>query len=155
MCFEFHCQQWYFYTDFFEINFFNNSIEFINSNEENNRTEDFGFAREIGSKGGDLSTSQMQRIGIARAIRTNSRVLIVDDVTSGFDVKTEKLVQESLDRIMKGKTCIILSNKIESIKKASEIVAFNEGQIVERGSYDVLSAKYGLLSNHKGLVLDI
>jgi len=141
---------------FILISFFNNSIEFINLNEEDNREEEFGFAREIGSNRGQLSRSQAQRIGIARAIRTNPPVLIVDDVTSGFDVETERLVQESLDRVMNGKTCIILSNKIESLKKADEIVMFSEGRIVERGGYEILNAQQGLFSQlQRDQILDI
>ena len=110
----------------------------------------------IGSERCQLSQSQARRIGMARAIRKDPSVLVVEDVTDGLDAENERLMQESLEKIMEGKTCIILSNKIEAIKKIDEIFVFNEGRIVERGNYEVLNAQQGLFSQlQKDQMLDI
>jgi len=134
----------------------NNNFEFVNSKDKEKEGCGFTFERLIGSKGGELSQSQTQRIAMTRAIRKNPPVLIVDDVLNGLDTENERLVREPLDSIMEGKTCLIFSNRMSQIKKANEIFVFKEGRLVERGSYDVLVAQQGLFAQLEGnLVLDI
>ena len=91
-----------------------------------------------------MSGGQKQRIAIARAIMKNPSLLILDEATSALDVQNEKIVQESLDKIMEGKTSVIVAHRISTIKDADQIVVFNEGQIVEKGTYAELNAMKGL-----------
>jgi ATP-binding cassette subfamily B (MDR/TAP) protein 1 len=103
-----------------------------------------GFHRKVGPKGSQMSGGQKQRIAIARAILKNPSMLILDEATSALDAQNEKTVQEALDKIMVGKTSIIVAHRISTIKDADEIVVFNEGQIAERGTYQELNAMQGI-----------
>jgi len=125
-----------------------NAIGFIESNEldqvgNDNAKFGTGFQRKVGPKGGQMSGGQKQRIAIARAIITNPSVLILDEATSALDAENEKTVQEALDKIMGGKTSIIVAHRISTIKDADEILVFNDGQIIERGNYQELTAMQG------------
>lgn len=102
------------------------------------------FQRKVGPKGGQLSGGQKQRIAIARAILTNPSILILDEATSALDTQNEKEVQESLDKIMEGKTSVIVAHRISTIRDADEILVFNEGEIAERGNYDQLMKMQGM-----------
>ena len=103
-----------------------------------------GFQRKVGPKGSQLSGGQKQRIAIARAILKNPTVLILDEATSALDAQNEKSVQESLDKIMQGKTSVIVAHRISTIKDADEIIVFNDGNIVERGNYQQLNEIQGV-----------
>jgi len=102
-----------------------------------------GFQRKVGPKGSQMSGGQKQRIAIARAIITNPSVLILDEATSALDAENEKTVQEALDKIMTGKTSVIVAHRISTIKDADEILVFSEGQIIERGTYQELTEMQG------------
>ena len=91
-----------------------------------------------------MSGGQKQRIAIARAIMKNPTVLILDEATSALDAQNEKIVQESLDKIMTGKTSVIVAHRISTIRDADEILVFNEGEIAERGTYQALIDKQGI-----------
>jgi len=99
----------------------------------------------VGLKGSQLSGGQKQRIAIARAIIKNPSVLILDEATSALDSQNEKIVQESLDKIMERKTSIVVAHRISTIKDADEILVFSEGEIVERGNYQQLNEIQGML----------
>ena len=103
-----------------------------------------GFQRKVGPKGSQLSGGQKQRIAIARAILKNPSVLILDEATSALDAENEKIVQAALDKIMAGKTSIIVAHRISTIKDADEIIVFNEGEVVERGNYEQLVEMKGM-----------
>jgi len=90
-----------------------------------------------------LSGGQKQRIAIARAILKNPSVLILDEATSALDAENEKTVQEALDKIMGGKTSVIVAHRISTIKDADEILVFSDGQIIERGTYQQLTDMQG------------
>ncbi len=125
-----------------------NAIGFIENNEFDTNAADAakfgtGFQRKVGPKGGQLSGGQKQRIAIARAILKNPSVLILDEATSALDAENEKTVQEALDKIMGGKTSVIVAHRISTIKDADEILVFNDGQIIERGNYQELTAMQG------------
>ena len=98
----------------------------------------------VGPKGSQLSGGQKQRIAIARAILKNPSILILDEATSALDAQNEKAVQESLDKIMDGKTSVIVAHRISTIKDSDEILVFNDGEIIERGSYHSLNAQQGM-----------
>jgi len=130
-----------------------NALKFIESNEFDSLDADeklaaekygTGFQRQVGPKGSQISGGQKQRIAISRAILTSPNVLLLDEATSALDSQNEKVVQASLDNIMKGKTSIIVAHRISTIRDSDEILVFNEGNIVERGSYDALNRMQGI-----------
>ena len=102
-----------------------------------------GFQRKVGPKGSQMSGGQKQRIAIARAILKNPNILILDEATSALDAENEKSVQEALDKIMGGKTSLIVAHRISTIKDADEIIVFNDGEIIERGNYQQLNEMKG------------
>ena len=103
-----------------------------------------GYDTVIGERGVTLSGGQRQRIAIARAVIRNTPILILDEASNGLDVASEKLVFEALNRLMKGKTSIVIAHKLPTIRSADLIFVVNAGQIVERGNHAELLQKGGL-----------
>lgn len=93
----------------------------------------------VGPKGSQISGGQKQRIAISRAILNKPNVLLLDEATSALDSQNEKVVQESLDKIMAGKTSIVVAHRISTIKDSDQIYVFQDGEIVEHGTYDELN----------------
>ena len=104
---------------------------------------ELGYQTNIGDRGGKLSGGQRQRISIARAILKNPPILILDEATSALDTESERLVQESLERLMKTRTTIAIAHRLSTIKNADEICVLYEGEIVERGKHEELLEKNG------------
>ena len=92
----------------------------------------------VGERGVKLSVGQKQRIAIARAILRNPSILILDEPTSALDAKSERIIQESLNKLMSGRTTFIVAHRLSTVRQANLILVFDEGQIVERGSHDEL-----------------
>ena len=113
-----------------------NAHEFIIATEN-------GYSTNIGDRGGKLSGGQRQRISIARAILKNPEILILDEATSALDTDSERLVQESLDKLMKDRTTIIIAHRLSTIKNADKICVLKDGEIVESGKHDNLYAQNG------------
>ena len=111
---------------------------------DNKDTQGNGFDRQVGSKGSQISGGQKQRLAIARAIIKKPKVLLLDEATSALDAQNEAVVQDSLNKIMKNKTSLIIAHRISTIKDADEILVFGSGKIVERGVYDDLVKKQGI-----------
>jgi ATP-binding cassette subfamily B protein len=103
-----------------------------------------GFETKVGERGLTLSGGQKQRISIARAIIRNPSILIFDDCLSAVDTETEEKILESLKKIMQGKTSIIISHRISSVKHCDQIIVLDQGQIVESGTHEQLTAMKGL-----------
>jgi ATP-binding cassette subfamily B (MDR/TAP) protein 1 len=98
----------------------------------------------VGPKGSQISGGQKQRVAIARALLNKPNILLLDEATSALDSQNEKIVQESLDKIMAGKTSIIVAHRISTIKDSDKIIVLNEGQIVEHGNYEELNRAQGV-----------
>ncbi len=105
-----------------------------------------GYDDEIGERGVGLSGGQRQRVAIARTILTNPPVLIFDDSTSSVDAGTDARIRAALDRVAEGRTTIIIAHRLSSLQHADEILVFDAGRIVERGSHNELLTLKGRYS---------
>jgi ABC transporter fused permease/ATP-binding protein len=121
-----------------------NAWEFINRFPE-------GLNTLVGERGVQLSGGQRQRVAIARAILKDPRILILDEATSALDSESERLVQDALDHLMKGRTSIVIAHRLATVRAADRILVLNQGEIVESGNHDELMKKeeglYRELSN--------
>lgn len=106
-----------------------------------------GYDTYIGERGVKLSGGQKQRISIARVFLKNPPVLLLDEATSALDNESEKLVQESLERLAKGRTTLTIAHRLTTIRNADEIVVLTEDGIAEQGSHSELMHKGGIYSN--------
>ncbi|PKI60654.1 hypothetical protein CRG98_018955 [Punica granatum] len=113
-----------------------NAHEFISSFKD-------GYQTECGERGVHLSGGQKQRIAIARAIIRNPTVLLLDEATSALDVQSEQVVQDALDRIMVGRTTIVVAHRLNTIKELDSIAVVMDGKVIERGTYSQLKKKRG------------
>ena len=98
----------------------------------------------IGERGFKLSGGERQRLAIARAVFKNPPILVFDEATSQLDSKSEKLVQEAIDRLMEGRTVFVIAHRLSTIKHADTIVVMENGKIIDMGSHDELLARGGL-----------
>lgn len=92
----------------------------------------------VGERGSNLSGGQLQRITIARAVIRDPRILLLDEATGALDTETEKVVQDALDNLMRGRTSIIIAHRLSTIRRADRILVLENGSLVEEGSHDVL-----------------
>jgi subfamily B ATP-binding cassette protein HlyB/CyaB len=100
-----------------------------------------GYDTMVGEHGSTLSGGQRQRIAIARALITNPRILIFDEATSALDYESEKIIQDNMATICKGRTVIIIAHRLSAVKNAHRIIAMDRGQIVEQGHHNELVNK--------------
>jgi ATP-binding cassette, subfamily B, bacterial len=103
-----------------------------------------GYDTMVGERGYMLSGGERQRVAIARAILRNPRVLILDEATSALDSQNEALIQRALDPLLRGRTSLVISHRLSTIRKADVILYVEEGQIRERGRHEELMARGGL-----------
>ncbi|NME72138.1 ABC transporter ATP-binding protein [Flammeovirga aprica] len=119
-----------------------NAIKNAYVDEFTNRFDE-GIHTIIGERGVKLSGGQRQRIAIARAIIADPQIIILDEATSSLDTESEALIQESLSKLMKGRTTIVIAHRLSTIQQADQILVMDKGEIIETGTHDVLLEKKG------------
>ena len=116
-----------------------NAFTFIQETEN-------GFNTNIGDRGMKLSGGQCQRLSIARAVLKNPNILILDEATSALDTESEKLVQEALSNLLKGRTSLVIAHRLSTIQHADKIIVLDHGRIIEQGTHTELMDKNGVYS---------
>ncbi|EJN13650.1 ABC-type multidrug transport system, ATPase and permease component [Bradyrhizobium sp. YR681] len=102
-----------------------------------------GFGTLVGERGVKLSGGERQRVALARAFLADAPVLILDEATSSLDSESEALIQQAMERLMKGRTSIVIAHRLSTVKSLDRILVFDRGEIVEQGTHALLAGKPG------------
>ena len=108
-----------------------------------------GFLREVGVSGSKLSGGQRQRTAIARVVARKPKLYLFDEATSSLDTKSERIVQNAVDKISNGQTSIVISHRLSTVRNSDKILVLEGGKIVEEGKFEDLAA------NHNGFLREI
>ncbi|HZV11234.1 MAG TPA: ATP-binding cassette domain-containing protein, partial [Novosphingobium sp.] len=113
-----------------------------------------GLDTFLGEDGGRLSGGQRQRMAIARAVLRDAPILLLDEATSALDAESERLVQEALERLMQGRTTLVIAHRLATVRDADRIVVMDGGRLVEAGTHEGLSRAGGLYARLAALQFD-
>lgn len=102
-----------------------------------------GYDTRVGERGSRLSGGERQRLAIARAVLKDAPILLLDEATSALDTQSERLVQEALAELMKGRTTLVIAHRLSTVREADQIVVLDEGKVIETGDHDGLIARDG------------
>jgi ATP-binding cassette, subfamily B, bacterial len=102
-----------------------------------------GYGTLVGERGVKLSGGERQRVALARAFLADAPVLILDEATSSLDSESEALIQQAMERLMKGRTSIVIAHRLSTVRSLDRILVFDRGDIVEQGTHAVLAARPG------------
>src|SRR5205814_759630 len=103
-----------------------------------------GYDTIVGERGYRLSGGEKQRVAIARVLLKDPRILVLDEATSHLDSQSEALIQDALERVMSGRTSIVIAHRLSTVLKADVILVMDRGRLVERGTHAELLARGGL-----------
>jgi subfamily B ATP-binding cassette protein MsbA len=109
-----------------------------------------GYETQVGERGARLSGGQRQRLAIARALLRDPRILLLDEATASLDSESEALVQEALERLMVGRTTLVIAHRLSTVRSADVILVIEDGQIAERGAHPELLSRGGLYAEMHG-----
>lgn len=102
-----------------------------------------GYETVLGERGSGLSQGQRQLLSIARAALSDPRILILDEATSSVDTRTERLIQQALERLLENRTSFVIAHRLSTIRNADLLLVMDEGRIIERGKHEELLAEKG------------
>ena len=105
-----------------------------------------GYKSQVGERGSNLSVGQRQLIALARALVFDPKVIILDEATASVDSYSEMKIQESLNKVLKGRTAIVIAHRLSTVRNADRIIVMDQGQVVEEGNHKELIAMNGIYS---------
>jgi len=103
-----------------------------------------GYDTALGERGASLSVGERQLLSFARALAFNPKILVLDEATANVDSYTERLIQQAIKRVLKGRTSIVIAHRLSTIKDANKIIVIYDGKIIEEGTHDSLIQKKGM-----------